>query len=258
MVVLGGSRIFERMVRGGTPPKGPFDETSAGGVDNFRAGDHVVVVGLQNRRELNGRTAFVGECKHELCDIHLAPLALGVGHRDGLSMHWVDPQSDDGPITLKVRPLNLQGICLAVVGLDPAFARLGPIEKVGVQRAQKALYDLASMYKDGRRKPPNVVALFRSPQVTLVREPPADLVPAELGEALVVRKELDPKTDGVSGVIHVVASCQTARASYHSQLEPDGTALGGKQGADAYLQAMPQLYSSSGGGGGSQNNMAQL
>ena len=264
-------------------PKRPIiDEPSTGTVDNFSAGDHVAIVGLQNRRDLNGRTAFVGKClsaTHERFEVHLAPMVVDAGKFWGFKMDWADTQTEENPI-VKLKATNLHGID---GGVDAAFDQLGPAEKVAVQRAQKALYELASMYKGGQRKPPNPVALFRSAQVALVREPPAGLVPPELGDGhLVVRRVLDPNVgtppphtapaapsaalrapgtpssclalpcavwlqiDGAAGVVHVVASCPRLLKSYHREL-PDaggGTALGGKPAAEAYLQAMPALYAS--------------
>ena len=131
------------------------------------------------------------------------------------------------------------------------FAQLHAAQKVAVQRAQKSLYDESTMFKDGKRRPPNVVGLFRTEaprlnRVALVTDPHAGVVPDEIfatqgRNAIVVRRELDPASEGIGGHIYVVASCPRILMSYTRTLQDDGTVLEGKPAADAYLKQMKSI-----------------
>ena len=92
----------------------------------------------------------------------------------------------------------------AAAGNDAAFERLWPAQKVAVLAAQNALYSEASFYKDGKRRAPNVVSIFRPEHphntVFLVEQPQPGVIPQTMGRALVVRRELNAESELTSSV----------------------------------------------------------
>ena len=235
-------------MRGMPKPPSPFDAPSDSSAGSFQCGDQVALVALQSQPKLNGRVAFVGafDSENGRFEVHLSPMRLDVGATGGMKMNWVDMQADSsGAAVIKVKPTSMQGINLAGAG-GPAesaeLSSLSPAQRVSVLRAQKALWDDSTLFKDGKRRAPNVVALFRperQPRVALVRDPPAGVVPSELlgsrTPTIVVRRALDAATEGVDGFIYVIASAPRVLMSYRRALAADGGVLEGKPAADAYL-----------------------
>jgi hypothetical protein len=89
-------------------------------------------------------------------------VALSFGPGGGLKMNWVDTAAEAEGLVIKARPMNMQGINLSGGRETHEFDQLHPALKVAVQRAQKGLWDEAALFRDGKRRPPNVVGLFRS------------------------------------------------------------------------------------------------
>lgn len=221
---------------------------SSNTVSNFRGGEQVCLVGIKSQPALNGRCAFVGaldEASHRF-DVWVTPLCISFAG-GGLKMNWVDLQTDEAAPAVRVKPSNMQILNLTnSFGEDEReFEQLAPQHKAAVLRAQKSLWDESTMFKDGRRRPPNVVGLFseqhRPSKVQLVSKPQGGVVPRDLAaggaRTVVVRRALVPELEGIDGFIYVVASCPKIRMSYRQGVDADGPALEGKAAADAYLSA---------------------
>lgn len=226
-------------------PPSIFDNPSQSTAGSFRHGDQIAIVGLKSQPTLNGRCAFVGAFDEaaERFECHISPLQLAVGPTGGMKMNWVDLAADGAALAIKIKPACMQGINLPSGGpFEAEFQELEPAQKVAVQRAQKALYDESSMYKDGKRRPPNVVGLFRGASTSIVREPQAGVVPDSVGrDFIVVRRQLDSTQHGVAGNVYVVASSPVIVMAYRCLAEADGGALQGKAAGDDYMQRFKSL-----------------
>lgn len=228
-----------------------FSRPTSNEVHDFLAspGEHCALVALKSQPQLNGRCAFVGALDAEAgrFEAWLTPMQLSLGATGGMKVNWVSTENDGGAKAVRVKPTNLQKLNMPqAAGNDAAFERLTPHQKVAVLTAQSTLYHEASFYKDGKRRPPNVVSVFRPEHahnaVFLVERPQPGVIPYELGsQALVVRRELNLETEGVGGFVYVVASEPRVLMAYRTSSQGDGEALTGKQGADCYLKLMKSL-----------------
>ena len=177
-------------------------------------------------------------------ECHLAPMLLSVG-QSGMKMNWTDVGAE-GITVIKAKPTNMQPINISSsFGSESQFEQLRPAQKVLVLRAQKSLWDESALFKDGKRRPPNVVSIFggggKLQRVALVQQPQPGVVPeaeARNKTVLVVRRELDADSDGVDGFIYVLASSPRVLMSYTSSTAGDSGVLEGKPAADAYLKLM--------------------
>ena len=250
-----GIKMPARMNGMPRPPAPP----SAGGMDMhaastnttdaFRGGEHVALVGIRSQPQLNGRCGYVGE--HDVSsgrfDVWVIPLSIS-SSGGGLKINWVGTsQADDAAMAVKVKPSNLQILNLTV-GMSPDeqdFLQLPSHQRAAVLRAQKQLWDEAGLFRDGKRRPVNVVSLFsadrRPSRVLLVRAPQPGIAPTDLSTShpIVVRRELAPEVEpGLpKGYIYAVASTPRVRVSFRFDGAADDQLLDGKAAADAFLRA---------------------
>ena len=229
-----------------------FSRPSENTVASFVAcgpGEHIALVALKSQGQLNGRCGFVGAFDGDSgrFEAWLSPMQLSVGATGGLKVNWVNTDADGGRKVVRVKPENMQKLNMPqAAGNDAAFEALAPEQKVAVLCAQSSLYNEASFYKDGNRRSPNVIAVFRAEHahnsVWLVERPQPGVIPGELGgRALVVRRELNMESEGVGGYVYVIASEPRVLMAYRASADLDGEALTGKQGADRYLKMMQTL-----------------
>lgn len=218
-----------------------FDQPSTNARHHFRGGEQVAIVGLQSQPQLNGRCAFVGTFDEESgrFDAWVTPMLLSFGREGGLKQNWVDRQTDEAATAVRLKPTSMQIINLTNGRSEVDFEQLNAAQKAAVLRAQKKLYDEASMFKDGKRRPPNVISLFRAGgRCQLVRAPQPGVIPAGMNPAttLIVRRELDAESEGVGGLIYVVANSPKISMAFRRSVGSDGQLVEGKEAADSYLR----------------------
>lgn len=213
-----------------------FSQPSTSTAADIRFGEQACIIGLKTAH-LNGRVAVVGAFDQPSgrFDVWLAPMCLSTE----LKMNWVDAAMDE-QAAVRIKPCNLQPVNVNNRTTEEDYERLAPQHKVAVLRAQKALWDESTIFKDGKRRAPNVVKLFGAAKASLVVEPQrlGSVLPPELSSgadnAIVVCRELDEISEGVGGWIYVVASSPRVFMGYRAL--PAGNLLDGKVAADAFLR----------------------
>jgi len=229
-------------VNGATNGGTEFNVPSSNTIRSFRGGEQCVLVGLRGSAHLNGRCGFVGAFDQPSgrFDVWLAPMSLS--SKNGLKMNWIDSlQDQQQEQVIRAKPCNIQAINVSNSrSQEVDFEALLPQQKVTVLRAQKALWDESTMFKDGVKRPPNFIALFRGEHkpcpVQLVSEPQPGIVPDDVGKAIVVRRELDAESEGVAGFIYVLASNPRVLMSFRVSSGSDHALLDGKRAADYYMK----------------------
>lgn len=231
-----------------------FSAPSTNATHDFlgREGEHVALVALKSQGDLNGRCAFVGafDEQSERFEAWLSPMQLSTGSTGGLKVNWTD--SEGKATAVRVKPANMQKLNMpgGCGGNGQEFEMLAPAQKVAVLMAQLALYSESSLYKDDKRRSPNVISVFRADHphnaVGIVSSPQQGIVPPDVqssqgSAALVIRRELNLQTEGVAGFVYVIASCPRIQMAYRTSIDGDGQAIGGKAGADRYLKQMKSL-----------------
>ena len=219
-----------------------FSDPSSNGVSAFRGGEEVAIVGLKSQPHLNGRCAFVGAFDEASgrFEAWLSPISLTAGHT-GMKMNWIDLRTEDAALAIRVKPTSMQILNLTNQSSGGDFASLNAAQKPAVLRAQKRLWDEATMFKDGKKRAPNVVSLFRVERqpcrVQLVLRPQEGVLPADMasGTTLVVRQELEADV-GIAGYVYVVCNHPKVRMSFFKSTSADSRVLEGKEAADTYIR----------------------